>query len=383
MIYLDSAATTLQKPQSVQKSMAWALGHLSSPGRGCHKAAMNAAQTAYDCRLAAAKLFNVKEPENIIFTFNATHALNIAIKSMVRRGEKVIISGYEHNSVTRPLYSIGAKVSIATSELFEPEMALLAFERRLTDDTALVVCNHISNVFGYILPVERIIEACREKMIPFILDASQSAGVIDIDFTRLGADFICMPGHKGLYGPQGTGILLCAHKTETLIQGGTGSHSLSSEMPQVLPDRLEAGTHNMPGISGLIAGLEFVEKKGVKSILAHERELIDYTADELIKMDHVRVFRSEYGYCQSGVLSFIIDGMPCETVGDVLSARGIGVRVGLHCAPLAHKTVGTIATGTVRISVSYFNTKREIHALLNAVDDIVHDKSLYGKLLRP
>ena len=381
MIYLDNAATTLIKPPNVPKNAAWAFSHLSSPGRGGHKAAMDAARTAYECRLAASNLFNVKDPEKVVFTFNATHALNIAIKSLVRRGEKVIISGYEHNSVTRPLYTIGGKVSVAASELFEPEMALVAFERRLTDDTALVVCNHVSNVFGYILPVERIIEACRERKVPVILDASQSAGVIDINFERFGADFICMPGHKGLYGPQGTGLLLCARAPETLLQGGTGSYSMSPEMPQFLPDRLEAGTHNMPGISGLKAGLEFVIKKGVKNILAHEHELIDYTAGELIKIDGVRVFSSDFGYCQSGVLSFIIDGMPCETVSDALAARHIAVRAGLHCAPLAHKTAGTMATGTVRVSVSYFNTKRDINALISAVRNIVQDKTLYGKLV--
>ena len=381
MIYLDNAATTLYKPTIVPKSVIRAFGHLSSPGRGGHKAAMDAAETAYECRLAASKLFNIREPENIIFTFNATHALNIAIKNFARRGEKVVISGYEHNSVTRPLHSAGAMVSVASSELFEPEMALLAFERRLSDDTALVVCNHVSNVFGYILPVERISEECRKKRIPFILDASQSAGIIDIDFERLGADFVCMPGHKGLYGPQGTGLLLCARTPEALLQGGTGSRSMSSEMPQYLPDRLEAGTHNMPGIAGLKAGLEFVTKKGVKNILAHERELIDIAAGELIKLEGVRVFRSDYGYCQSGVLSFIIDGMASETVAEALASRDIAVRAGLHCAPLAHKTAGTISTGTVRVSVSYFNTKHDIRALVSAVESITHEKTLYGKLI--
>lgn len=381
MIYLDNAATTLFKPPGVPKSVAWAFGHLSSPGRGGHKAAMDAAQTSYECRLAASKLFNVREPENIVFTFNATHALNIAIKSLARRGEKIVISGYEHNSVTRPLHTIGARVSVAGSELFEPEMALMAFDKRLSDDTALVVCNHVSNVFGYILPVERISEECRKRSIPLIIDASQSAGIIDIDFEKLGAEFICMPGHKGLYGPQGTGLLLCARSPETLIQGGTGSHSLSPEMPQYLPDRLEAGTHNMPGIAGLKAGLEFVLKKRSKSILSHERELIDFAAGELIKLDGVRVFRSDYGYCQSGVLSFIVDGIPGETVAEALAARDIAVRAGLHCAPLAHKTAGTISTGTVRVSVSCFNSKRDISALISAVRSITHDQTLYGKLL--
>lgn len=374
MIYLDSAATSLQKPHDVSKNTAWAVRHLSSPGRGSHSASMDASNVAFSCREAAARLFNVKNPSNVVFTFNATHALNIAIKSLARRGEKVIISGYEHNSVTRPLCALGARISVAASELFEPEMTLHAFERRLSDETALVICNHISNVFGYILPAERVAEACRERKIPFVLDASQSAGVLEIDFSKIGAEFICMPGHKGLYGPQGTGLLLCRRRPESLIQGGTGSYSLSSEMPDLLPDRLEAGTHNMPGIAGLAAGIDFVEKKGVKKILAHERELIDYAADGLIKIDRVRVFRSEFSYCQSGVLSFIAEGIPCETIGEELSARGICVRTGLHCAPLAHKTVGTTLTGTVRVSASYFNTAREISVFLDAVEDIVHEK---------
>jgi selenocysteine lyase/cysteine desulfurase len=276
--------------------------------------------------------------------------------------------------VTRPLHAIGARVIVAASELFEPEMALLAFERRLSEDISLVVCNHVSNVFGYILPAERIAEACREKRIPFILDASQSAGTLDIDFTKLGADYVAMPGHKGLYGPQGTGLLLCSHKPEGILQGGTGSHSMSSDMPDVMPDRLEAGTHNMPGIAGLSAGLDFIEKKGLKNILAHERELIGEAADGLMKIEKVRVFKSEYEYCQAGVLSFVVEGSPSETIGDELSARGIYVRAGLHCAPLAHKTAGTLPAGTVRMSVSWFNTKRDISALVNAVEDIVHGK---------
>ncbi len=371
MIYLDNAATTLMKPPGVSRSAAWAIGHMTTPGRGVHPAALEAAETAYACRLAAAKLFNVDSPENVVFTFNATHALNLAIKSLVRRDGRVVISGYEHNSVTRPLTAVGARVAVAASELFEPELALRAFERRLSSDTSLVVCNHVSNVFGYILPVERLAQACRERRIPFVLDASQSAGAVDIDFSRLGADFVCMPGHKGLYGPQGTGLLLCARRPDTLLQGGTGSRSLFAEMPEELPDRAEAGTHNMPGIAGLREGLEFVLETGVRNIFAHERELIDAAAGELVRTDRVRVFRSEYGRCQGGVLSFLVDGVPCETVGEELSRRGICVRTGLHCAPLAHKTAGTVDTGTVRASVSYFSTKRDIRYLTAAVSEIV------------
>ena len=373
MIYLDNAATTLVKPPGVSKNTAWAINHLSSPGRGAHSAAFEAAETAYTCRQAAAKLFHVEKPENIVFTYNATHALNIAIKSLARRDGKVIISGYEHNSVTRPLAAIGARVTVASSELFEPEMALHAFERRLNSDISLVVCNHVSNVFGYILPVERIAQACRTKRIPLIVDASQSAGVIDIDFTKLGADYVCMPGHKGLYGPQGTGLLLCARRPASLLQGGTGSHSVSMEMPEELPDRAEAGTHNMPGIAGLREGISFLLEKGTKKIFTHERELIEQAAGELIKIDRVHVFKSEYGFCQSGVLSFVVEGTPCETVGEELSKRGICVRTGLHCAPLAHKTAGTIKTGTIRVSVSWFNSKRDIKNLVVALRDIVRE----------
>lgn len=375
MIYFDNAATTLIKPQAVAKRAFWAINHLSTPGRGGHSAAMDAAETAYACRAAAARLFNVADPENIVFTFNATHALNIAIKSLVRRDDKVIISGYEHNAVTRPLYAVGARVSIAASELFEPEMALLAFERRLTEDTALVVCNHVSNVFGYIQPINRIAEICRRNKIPLVIDASQSAGLVDIDFSALGADYVCMPGHKSLYGPQGTGLLICARRPDGIVQGGTGSHSLSPDMPDVLPDRLEVGTHNMPGIAGLKEGLEFVENKTTKKLLEHERELVDEIAGELIKIDRIRIFKSEYDYCQTGVLSFVVEGMSCEIIGAELAARGICIRSGLHCAPLAHKTAGTLATGTIRMSFSCFNTKRELKSFVSAIRDIIeHSK---------
>ena len=371
MIYLDSAATTLQKPPLVARAAVWATGNLSSPGRGGYSAAVEAADTAFACRESAAELFNVKDPSNVVFTHNATHGLNIAIKSLARPGDRVLISGYEHNAVTRPLYAIGANTVVAVSELFEPEMALHAFECRLTGGLAAVVCNHVSNVFGYILPIERIAAACRECGIPLIIDASQSAGMIDIDFQKLGAAYAAMPGHKGLYGPQGTGLLLCARIPDGIIQGGTGGNSRPPGMPEFLPDRLEAGTHNMPGIAGLSAGLGFVRKKGVKGILEHEQKLTQKAANGLMRLDRVKVYRSEFGYCQTGVLSFIIEGIPCETVGQELSRRGIAVRAGLHCAPLAHKTADTVSTGTVRTSVSAFNTAKDIAVFIGAVEDII------------
>ena len=371
MIYLDSAATTLQKPSAVARAAGLAVNNLSSPGRGGHAASVRAAEAAFECRALAAGLLGVGDASNVVFTHSATHGLNIAIKSLVRPGSRVLISGYEHNAVTRPLHAIGANVTIAASELFEPEMALHAFESRLMGGLSAVICNHVSNVFGYILPIERIAAACREYRVPLIIDASQSAGMLPVDFTKLGAVFMAMPGHKGLYGPQGTGLLLCAGAPDAIIHGGTGSDSKLPGMPDFLPDRLEAGTHNMPGIAGLYAGLKFVQKKGVESILEHERGLIEKAAGGLMRLDGVTVFKSEFGYCQTGVLSFLIDGMTCETAAHELARRGIAVRAGMHCAPLAHRSAGTYETGTIRISVSVFNTRWEIGVFVGAVEDIV------------
>ena len=232
MIYLDSAATTLQKPPEVARASAWAICHLASPGRGGHRPAMAAADTAFACREEAAALFDVPEPEQVVFTFNATHGLNLAIKSLVRPGDTVVVSGYEHNAVTRPLRAIpGVTVRVADSPLFDRAAALEAFRRALTPEVRAAVCTHVSNVFGFILPIEDIAALCRSRGIPLIVDASQSAGCLPISLRELGAAFIAMPGHKGLYGPQGTGLLLCGGAAEPLLEGGTGSVSLRQEMP--------------------------------------------------------------------------------------------------------------------------------------------------------
>ena len=256
MIYFDSAATTFQKPRTVADAMRDAMATMSSPGRGGYPAAMRAAEAAFDCRTELAELYHLENPEQVAFTMNATHGLNIAIKSLVPPGGKAVISGYEHNAVTRPLAALGAQVSVAAAPLFQPAAVTAAFDRLIVPGTDAVICNHVSNVFGFVQPVEAIAAICREREVPFIIDASQSAGMLTLDMTALGAAFIAMPGHKGLYGPQGTGVLLCGKDVpvRTLLEGGTGSISIQQEMPDFLPDRLEAGTHNMPGIAGLLAG---------------------------------------------------------------------------------------------------------------------------------
>lgn len=358
MIYFDNGATTLQKPASVLRTVSYAMRHFASPGRGGYPAAMEAEQAVYRCRELAAELFD-SEPENVVFTMNATHALNIAIKSLVAAGDTVVVSGFEHNAVMRPLHAIGAHLTVAGRKLFDAADTLREFERAVTPQTRVVVCTHVSNVFGYRLPIEEISKLCAARGVPLIVDASQSAGTLPVSMKKLHAAFIAMPGHKGLYGPQGTGILLCARTPKTLLEGGTGSQSRLYEMPDYLPDAGEAGTHNVPGICGLAEGIRFVQEKTPAAILLHEQELVSRFADAAAAAPHIRVYATDNGQ-QTGVLSLGIDTLDCEDAAARLAERGVAVRAGLHCAPLAHESAGTLERGTVRFSFSAFNSMEEI-----------------------
>jgi len=376
VIYLDSAATTLQKPIQVRRAVLDAMEVCASPGRGGHAPARAAASTVFACREAAAALFHVPDPENVVFTLNATHALNLAIKSICKPGDAVVVSGYEHNAVTRPLQALGCRIKVARAPLFQPEAMLTAFRQLVTRDVVCVICTHVSNVFGYILPVEKIAALCREKDIPFILDASQSAGCLPVNMTALGCAFVCMPGHKGLYGPQGTGLLLCGEgrETQTVLEGGTGSLSARQEMPDFLPDRLEAGTHNVPGIAGLLEGIRYVARRGEAAILRHEQALTQQAAEALRARSGVTVYAARTPQIQAGVLSFTVEGLDCEAAGETLGTWGAAVRAGLHCAPFAHETVGTLEQGTIRASFSAFNTAGEIRRFVRMVEKLQSEK---------
>lgn len=372
MIYFDAGATTLQKPETVARAMYRAVGQLSSPGRGSYPATRAAEETDLQCRTLAAKLFGVTDPARVVFTSCATHGLNIAVHTLVKPGGRVIISGYEHNAVTRPLHAIpGVELTVADGPLFDGEEMVRQFAAALACPADAVICTHVSNVFGFRLPVERIAALCREKGVPFVLDASQSAGMLPVDMDALGAAFIAMPGHKGLYGPQGTGLLLCGAEPEPLLRGGTGSQSILQEMPEDLPDRLEAGTHNMPGIAGLLEGLRFVEQQGVGRIAGHERHLTRHMAALLRDIPGAGVFYTPEDGAQTGVLSFRLDGWDCEALGEALAAQGAAVRAGLHCAPLAHRTAGTLETGTVRCSFSAFSTTAQVEHFVRILRQIV------------
>ena len=361
MIYFDSGATTLEKPATVRWAMARAVNTMSSPGRGSHQATRLAEETDYACRTAAARLFGVEDEANVIFTSNATHGLNIAIHTLVQPGSRVVISGYEHNAVTRPLHAIpNVTLTVLDTPLFQPERMVEELKEALGHGADVVICNHVSNVFGCIQPVEEMAVLCRNAGVPFLLDASQSAGILPVRMDVLQAAFIAMPGHKGLYGPQGTGLLLCNHEVLPLLYGGTGSLSKLQTMPDMLPDRLESGTHNMPGIAGLLEGIRYVQRTGVEKIAAHERRLTAQAVELLRNTEGIRLFWCDGFRHQTGVLSFIVEGIDCEEMGEAMASRGIALRAGLHCAPLAHRTVGTLKTGTIRFSPSAFNTPAQV-----------------------
>jgi len=355
VIWLDSAATTFQKPASVKAAVSWAFDHCASPGRGGSGPGMEAARAVYACRELAGELFSCR-PEQVVFTMNATHGLNIAIHTLVPRGGRVVVSGFEHNAVMRPLYAIDAQIQIAGRKLFAPEDTLRNFAEALEKGADCAVCTHVSNVFGYVLPVEEIGRLCRKKGVPLIVDASQSAGVLPVSMDAACADFIAMPGHKSLYGPQGTGLLLCARLPKPLLCGGTGSLSREFSMPEELPDRSEAGTHNVPGICGLGAGLRFVLQKGTDRILRHEAALRRILEARLSG----RGFTLYSGQGSTGVLSVGTGDWDCEEAAALLAEKGIAVRAGLHCAPLAHESAGTLDAGTLRLSPSVFTTREDV-----------------------
>ncbi len=359
MIYLDSGATSFPKPEQVRRAVVRALETCANPGRGSYGAAMAAAEQVYRCREEAAKLFHCR-PEQAVLTASCTHGLNIAIRSRIRPGDTVVITGFEHNAVTRPLHALGAKIRVAGRRLFDWEDTLSRFEEALKEADAAVF-THVSNVFGYILPVWEMARLCRQRGVPFILDAAQSAGSLEVDLEELGADFIAMPGHKGLLGPQGTGILLCAGQAEPLLQGGTGSTSIPQEMPRDLPERLEAGTVNVPGIAGLTEGLGYLNRVGVDAVFRREHRQLRRCVRGLEKLG-MEVFAGDH---QAATVSFR-PGMDCEEASALLAHRGIAVRAGFHCAPYAHESVGTLDTGTVRVSFGHNASDRETDAFLRA-----------------
>ena len=368
MTYLDNGATSFHKPAPVLRAMRCALENCANPGRGGYTAAITAARTVYRCRERAARMFDC-QPEQVVFTGNCTHGLNIAINTLVKPGSKVVVTGFEHNAVIRPLAARWAQIIPAGRKLFDWEDTLSRFEDALRKGVDTAVFTHCSNVFGYILPVQEMAALCRHYGVPFVIDAAQSAGTLPVRLKELGASFIAMPGHKGLLGPQGTGLLLCAEQPKPLLFGGTGSNSADPNMPEFLPDKLEAGTLNVPGIAGLGAGMEYLEQTGIEKILQREQRQASRCAEGL-KAIGLQVFSGQH---QSGTVSFV-PKIDCEEAAEKMADLGIAVRAGLHCAPIAHESAGTLQTGTVRVSFGHDACSQQTGELLLAAQKIFGEK---------
>lgn len=357
MIYLDNAATTLIRPQSVIKAANKAMLKAAGYGRSGHKPAIYAGEIVYKCREMVQKLFNLQMPEQAIFTLNATHALNQAIYSLAPKAKKIAITGYEHNSVVRPLYARDIDYYIIESELFNEKSMIEGIQKALDSGCDLFIINHISNVFGQIAPIEKIDKMLYNANASMIIDASQSAGKRKIDLSKLkSVKALCTAGHKGLLGLTGTGILIvCTDELlSPLMQGGTGSLSNDLSQPYMLPDRLESGTPNIVGIASLSEGINYILSLDYEKNLKHEKILLEKAVNELSQISDIEVFSDNKN--QAGVLSFRHKNISCEKIAEILAEDDICVRAGLHCAPLAHKSAGTLETGTIRISFG-FDTK--------------------------
>jgi len=375
-IYFDNAATSWPKPPSVRTAIGRYFGAAGgNPGRSGHRMSIAAAQVVEGARDLLADLFSIPDPGRIAFTKNATEALNLGICGLVEPGNHVITTAIEHNSVMRPLRFLESRgleltvVECASDATLDTVAVAAAFR----PNTKLLVTVHGSNVVGSLLPIEELAVMARDRGVPYLVDASQTAGAVPIDVAQLGLDMLAVPGHKGLLGPTGTGALYIAdHVTlQPIMRGGTGSRSDLDIQPDFMPDMYESGTLNVAGLAGLAAGIRHLIDVGVESVQAHERQLVGRFLDGAAVIDGVIVHGPSDRDARCGVLSFNVDGMPPSDVGAVLDREyGVLSRVGLHCAPGAHRTIGTFPMGSVRFGFGPSNTPAEVDHALGAIEDI-------------
>lgn len=381
MVYVDNASTSWPKPESVYVAMDEFLRrNAGNPGRGSHSMALAAAEIVEETRVLLARLFNIPTPERIIFTLNCTDAINIALKGLLKPGDEVLTDSIGHNSLVRPLRKLerhGVVVKRVPPMTGNGVLSPKDIAAAITDKTRLLVVTHGSNVNGVVQPIETYGEVARQHNIIFMVDAAQTAGRYPIDVQASYIDLLAFPGHKGLFGPPGTGGLYISERVdlETLREGGTGTFSEIEEQPDVFPDKYESGTLNTVGICGLGAGLKFIFEQGLEQIKAKEERLTKRLLQGLAQISGVSTYRAGNGAEQTAVISFNIQEYSPTEVGIILDqAFDIKVRTGLHCAPSVHHLIGTFPHGTVRLSPGYFNTEEEIDVVINAIEKIARSK---------
>ena len=376
MIYLDNAATTIHKPEGVAQAMVQALSSLGNSGRGAHEATLDASRIIYGTREKLARLFGIKDPMRIAFTCNATESLNIAINGLFEKGDHVITTMCEHNSVLRPLYRLeenGVELSILPADSKGVPM-YGELERLIQQNTRAIVITHASNLSGNVTDLGRVSAITQKYKLLLVVDASQSAGCIPIDVEKMGIDVLCFTGHKGLMGPQGTGGIYVREGLEIrpLKVGGSGVHSYDREHPKEMPTALEAGTLNGTGIAGLFSSLDFILDTGVETIHKKEMKLAKRFFDGIKELPEVTVYGDWQNSERTAIVSVNLGTEESGQVSDWLwEDYGIAVRAGAHCAPLMHKALGTEKQGAVRFSFSYFNTEEEVDAAIQALKEIL------------
>ena len=376
MIYLDNAATTYPKPESVYEAVLDCMkNYCANPGRAGYKLAMRAAREIYDTRENISKLFNIDNPMNIVFTSNATDSLNLAIKGSVSSGDHIITTSMEHNSVIRPIKALeeyGIENTIVNCDK-DGFLNYKDLENAIRPNTKLIVTTHASNVCGTLIDIKRVGEIAKKHNILYLVDASQTAGVYQIDVKSMNIDMLAAPGHKCLFGPQGTGILYIREglSIQILKEGGTGSRSEELFQPDLVPDRYESGTNNTPGIAGLNAGIKFILEEGIDNIRKYEEELCKYMIDRLSEVPNIIIYGTKNIEEKAAVIALNIGNMDSGEVTYLLDSEyDIATRSGIHCSPLAHKTLGTLEQGVVRFSLGYFTTKDDIDKTIEALKEI-------------
>jgi cysteine desulfurase family protein len=379
-IYLDNAATSFPKPQEVYASMMNYMTNIgSNPGRGASSASLAGNKVILNCRYALMDFFHFDKVENVIFTSNITTSLNTLIKSIVQEGWHVITSTMDHNATLRPLTTLSQR-GVITLDIVpcskEGFLNVDDFTRSLKPNTKLVVLSHSSNIIGSIQPLEAIGKICKEKGIYFIIDAAQTAGVLPLDFYKLNCNALAFTGHKSLLGPQGIGGFLIDdefnEKCTTFIEGGTGSLSSSIIQPDFLPDKFESGTQNGPGVAGLLEGINFINTQGIDSIRQHEQYLCESFINGLLNINSIEVYGSRDTSKRTAAISVNSTKIDNSELGFILDTEyGITTRTGLHCAPLAHKTIGTYPTGSLRFGIGFFNDIKDINYTLSSINTII------------